>query len=494
MTEGYREKEVRRARRDSLVRLRAKGIEPFALTYEPEIHAAELHREYADLSPDSVTEDRTSVAGRVVLARRFGRLVFFTLRDRTGDIQLFCAEDDLGPDRFALLDQVDLGDVVGARGRVVTTKKGELSIRVDEVTMLTKSLLPLPEKWHGLKDPDLQQRQRYLQLATDLEARRTVLEVRAGVLRAFRRYFEEHGFIEVETPVLQPQAGGALAKPFTTHHEALGIDLYLRIALELYLKRLLVGGMERVYEIGRNFRNEGVDRDHNPEFTMMEVYQAYTDYEGMMALVEDLVRAAALEVKGSLRFTYQERDLDVEPAWKRVTMLASLSEAVGEEVTLGRSDLAVLADRHDVGVDPKWGPGKIVQEMWERIVEPSLWDPTFVKDFPREISPLARPHRDDPTLTEHVDPYLAGIELGAAYSELTDPDDQRARFMAQQEARRLGDEEAHPLDEDFLTALEHGMPPAGGLGIGVDRLTMILADAPSIRDVIAFPHHRPEQT
>ncbi len=489
--EGFREREVLKSRRDSLERLRAKGIEPFAFSFDVSGHAADLHERYTALAANELTDDRFSVAGRIVLARRFGKLVFFTLRDRTGDIQLFCGEEDLGPERFALLDEIALGDIVGAGGRVMTTKKGELSIRVEDLALLSKALRPLPEKWHGLQDPDLQQRRRYLQLATDLGSRARVVEVRAGVLKAFRRYFDEHGFVEVETPVLQSQAGGALAKPFVTYHEALGIDLYLRIALELYLKRLLVGGLERVYEIGRNFRNEGVDRVHNPEFTMMEVYQAYTDYEGMMAVVEDLVRAAAMEVRGRLRFPYQGREIDVEGPWPRITMLGSLSEAVGEDVALDRPDLATFAERHGAGVDPAWGPGKIVQEMWERLVEPTLFQPTFVCDFPREVSPLARAHRSNPALTEHVDPYLAGIELGAAYSELTDPDDQRARFVAQQEARAHGDEEAHPLDEEFLMALEHGMPPAGGLGIGIDRLTMILADVPSMRDIILFPHTRP---
>jgi lysyl-tRNA synthetase, class II len=292
--------------------------------------------------------------------------------------------------------------------------------------------------------------------------------------------------------VLQSLAGGALARPFLTHHEALDIDLYLRIALELYLKRLLVAGLERVYEIGRNFRNEGVDRTHNPEFTMLECYQAYTDYYGMMRITEDLIERAAVAVTGGTRIEFRGRSFDVSPPWRRITMLGSLSERVGEDVDLDRPDLAALAVRLGVRVDPAWGPGVIVQEMWEHLVEPTLFEPTFVMDFPREVSPLARPHRDDPRLTEHVDPYLAGIEIGAGYSELTDPDDQRARFEAQLAARGRGDDEAHPLDEDFLRALEHGMPPAGGLGIGVDRVTMVLANAASIRDVILFPHRRPE--
>lgn len=490
--EGFREREVLKARRESLERLRAKGIEPFALTFDVTAHSTELHERFAELPAGEVNPERFAVAGRVVLARRLGKLAFLVLRDRTGDIQLFCTDEHLGSERFLLLDEIDLGDIVGAAGPVVRTKRGELSIRPDEVTLLTKALRPLPEKFHGLKDPDLRMRKRYLELATDLDSRE-VLHARAHVLKAFRGYLDGHGFVEVETPVLQSVAGGALAKPFTTHHNALDIDLKLRISLELYLKRLLVGGLDRVYEIGHNFRNEGIDRSHNPEFTMMEVYQAYGDYHTMMDLTEALVAEAATAVRGSLRFEYQGREVDLTRPWSRITVLGSISDKVGEEITLGRSDLADLAERNGVGSDPDWGPGKIVVEMFEKLVEPTLWQPTFVCDYPREVSPLARPHRANPDLTEHVDPVVAGIELGTGYSELTDPDDQRARFEAQQEARARGEEGTHPLDEDFLVALEHGMPPAGGLGLGIDRILMILTDAPSIRDTITFPHVRPEE-
>jgi lysyl-tRNA synthetase class 2 len=489
-----REAEVLRARRDSRERL---GDRAFALSLEQAIGArepttsAEIRVRYADLPPDEERDERFTVAGRVVLRRSFGKLVFLVLRDRTGDLQVVGDRGRLR-DGASMLDEIDLGDIVAAAGPVGTTRKGELSIFAERIGMLSKALRPLPEKWHGLRDPDLQQRLRYLHLATDVDARR-IVTTRAAVLSAFRAHLDAHGFVEVETPVLQSVAGGALAKPFITHHDALDIDLYLRIALELYLKRLLVGGLERVYEIGRNFRNEGIDRWHNPEFTMMECYQAYTDYNGMMDLVEELLRTAATAVHGTSRIVYQGRELDLGRRWRRITMLGSLSERLGEEVDLDRPDLADLARQHAVAVDPAWGPGKIVQELWEHLVEPTLFEPTFVKDFPREISPLARPHRDDPRLTEHVDPYLAGGEIGAAYSELTDPDDQRSRFEAQIEARRRGDEETHPLDEDFLRALEHGMPPAGGLGLGIDRITMILADAYSMRDVILFPHRRPEE-
>jgi lysyl-tRNA synthetase class 2 len=303
---------------------------------------------------------------------------------------------------------------------------------------------------------------------------------------------DERDFVEVETPVLQAMHGGALARPFTTHHNALDVDLYLRIALELYLKRLLVGGLERVYEIGRIFRNEGIDRDHNPEFTMLEAYQAYGDYETMMELGQALIRAAALEVRGTLRFEYQGREVDLESEWQRRTMLELVSEATGEEITLERADLLEVASRHGIEGDPAWGPGKIVHELYERLVENELWGPIFVCDLPREVSPLARPHRSTPGVVEHYDLVIAGMELIPAYSELSDPDEQRMSFEIQRAARDHGQEETHPMDEDFLTALEHGVPPAGGLGLGVDRLLMILADVPSIRDVILFPHLRPE--
>ena len=488
---GAREREVLKARRDSLERLRAAGVEPFAWSFDPDATTAELRERHADLPPDSLTDDVVAVAGRVVLARRFGKLTFFTLRDRTGDIQLFCSEGSMTAASLSLLEEVDLGDIVGARGPVMTTRKGELSVRVSELVMLTKSLRPLPEKWHGLKDPDLQQRQRYVHLATDLDYRR-VVQARAKTLRAFRRVLDERDFVEVETPVLHATAGGAIARPFATHHRALDVDLYLRIALELYLKRLLVGGLERVYEIGRNFRNEGIDRDHNPEFTMLEVYQAYGDYFTMMELGQALIRAAALEVRGSLRFEYEGRELDLESEWRRVTLLDLVSEATGEEITLDRPDLVDVAARHGIEVHPTWGPGKVALELYEKLVEGTLWDPIWVMDLPREVSPLARPHRTSPGVVEHADLVIAGMEIIPAYSELSDPDQQRRSFEIQAEARAKGEDETHPMDEDFLAALEHGMPPAGGFGLGVDRLLILLADVPSIRDVILFPHHRPE--
>ena len=496
MTEGHREKEVLKARRDSLESLRAKGVEPFALTFEKDSDAAVLRGRFGDLAPEEIRDERFAVAGRVVMKRDIGKLAFLVLRDSTADIQLVCNQADMN---YELLADVDLGDIVGARGRIGTTKKGELSIFVEELTMLTKALRPLPEKWHGLRDPDLQQRRRYVHLIVD-EAPRRYVRTRAAVLNAIRRVLDGDGYVEFEGPMLQNVAGGAMARPFTTYHKVLDTEMKLRISLELFLKRMLVGGFERVYEIGRNFRNEGIDRDHNPEFTMLEAYRAYADYNTMMELTETLVAESAKAAapvlgrdEGSLAVSYAGREIDLTPPFRRATILGSVSEAAGEEISLERPDLREIASRLDVPMDDAWGPGKIVQEMFDKLVEPSIVEPTFVCDFPREVSPLARPHRDNPELTEHFDLVIGGLELVTAFSELTDPDEQRAKFEDQQKLKELGAEEVHPLDEDFLRALEHGMPPAGGLGLGIDRLLMLLTDAPSLRDLIMFPSHRPEE-
>ena len=456
------------------------------------VPTSEILAELAGAAPDVVREERRAVAGRVVRKRDIGNLKFVVVRDQDGDLQLVCDAAAMDERLFGLLDEVDLGDVIAAEGRIGATRRGEPSVFVERWAMLTKSIRPLPEKWHGLKDPDLQQRRRELHLATDPEARRPAI-ARAAVLRTIRGELDDRGFIEVETPVLQDVAGGALARPFTTHHEALDVDLKLRISLELYLKRVLVGGLERIYEIGRNFRNEGIDREHNPEFTMLELYQAYADYDDIMALTRDLVIACARRLhEGTARIEFRGVVLDLDEEWDRVTVLGSVAQAVGEKITLARTDLRELAAHHDVEVEPSAGPGKIVAELFDRLVQPTILRPTFVCDFPREVSPLARAHRDDPGLTEHFDLVIGGVELATGFSELTDPDDQRARFLDQLALREAGDDEAHPLDEGFLRALEHGMPPTGGVGIGIDRLLMLLIDAAGLRDLILFPQHRPE--
>jgi lysyl-tRNA synthetase, class II len=483
--------DVLAARREKLDRLRAAGVEPFALRFDRDATAAEVADRWGDLEAGGAAGRSVRVAGRLVGLRRMGKLWFGVLRDGTGDLQLFLAEDTL--EDWKLLEDLDLGDWVGAEGEVVKTRRGELSVRAARLTLLSKALRPLPEKWHGLRDVELRFRRRYLDLATNRESRERA-EAKARLLAAFRHHLDDLGFLEVETPVLQSVSGGGLAKPFITHHDALDLDMYLRIAPELYLKRLLVGGFERVYEIGRTFRNEGISPKYNPEFTMLEAYQAYASYEDMMELAEGLVKAGAEAVNGSLAFRFGDRTIELGKPWPRVTVLDQVSEAVGRGVSLDTpvEELQALADDRGVNHDPAWPPGKLVMELFEKLVEATLIEPTIVKDFPREVSPLARPHRDDPRLTEHFDLILGGVEIIPAYSELTDPDEQRARFEMQQAQARAGDDEAHPYDEEFLVALEHGMPPAGGMGLGVDRLLMILTDAPSLREVILFPALRPE--
>ena len=504
MSEGTREEEILAARWESLRRLERAGMPPFALTLEVALGAAaptptgDIRAAHSGLDADSLTDDVVTIAGRVVLKRDIGKLKFLVVRDRSGDLQVVATQAGLPEELFLLLDEVDLGDIIGVTGRAGTTRKGELSVFADRWAMLTKSLRPLPEKWHGLQDLDLQQRRRYLHLIADDVPRRSFL-ARAAVLKTMRRVLDEQGFVEFEGPMLQTVAGGANARAFSTHHHALDMAMKLRISLELYLKRMLVGGVERVYELGRNFRNEGIDRDHNPEFTMLEAYQAYGDYHTMMALSETLMVECARAVnpimgrdRDDLRLTVRGREIDLTPPFARVTILGSVSEAVGEPISLDHPDLRRVAELHDVHVDPAWGPGKIVQELFEKLVEATVEQPTFVCDFPREVSPLARPHRDDPALTEHFDLVAAGVELVTAFSELTDPIEQRAKFELQQQMKEMLGEEVHPFDEDFLRALEHGMPPVGGLGMGVDRLLLLLTDAPSLRDLIMFPSQRPE--
>jgi lysyl-tRNA synthetase class 2 len=493
MTEDAPVQDVLTVRREKLERLRAKGIEPFALRFDRDATAAELAEKYAELEPGASGGQVVRVAGRLVGFREHGKLSFGVLRDGSGDVQLFLSEETLGGDAYAGLEDLDLGDWIGAEGEVVRTKRGELSVRPSRLVLLTKSLRPLPEKWHGLRDVELRFRRRYLDLATNEEVRAR-LAARARMLAALRGHLDGLGFVEVETPVLQPVPGGGLARPFVTHHDALDIDMYLRIAPELYLKRLLVGGMERVYEIGRTFRNEGISPKYNPEFTMLEAYQAYGTYEDMMDLTEGLVKTSAEAVNGSLTYSWRGTEVDLAPPWRRITLHGAVTEAVGAEVAPDTpvDELQRIADERGVGYDPAWSAGKLVMELFEKLVEGDLVEPSIVKDFPREVSPLARPHREDPRLTEHFDLIMGGVEIVPAYSELTDPDEQRARFEMQREQAAAGDDEAHPFDEEFLTALEHGMPPAGGMGLGVDRLLMVLSDAPSLREVILFPALRPE--
>jgi lysyl-tRNA synthetase class 2 len=485
--------DILRARRAKLDSLRDRGVEAYPARFDRTARADELTERHADLADGDESDEVASVAGRLVARREQGKLAFLVLRDGAVDLQLFCRANVMGEEAFEALDALDLGDWVGARGRVVRTRRGELSVMPGEVTLLSKSLRPLPEKYHGLTDTELRYRQRYLDLIANPDVRR-VFEVRFATLAAMRRYMESRGFIEVETPMLHPVPGGANARPFTTHHRALDMELYLRIAPELYLKRLLVGGFEKVFELNRSFRNEGVSVRHNPEFTMLEAYEAFTDLEGMMDLVSGLVRHVAEEVLGATGLTYQGLEIDLGGEWPRESMLGLVSKAVGQEITMDTAPgkLRGLCEEHGIEIEEPWGPGKLVNELFEKLVEHAITGPTFVVDYPLETSPLARKKPGAPELTDRFEVIVAGREIANAFSELTDPDDQRVRFEAQAAARVEGDEEAMGLDEDFLRALEHGMPPAGGLGVGVDRLVMLLTDSPSIRDVLLFPHLRPE--
>jgi lysyl-tRNA synthetase class 2 len=400
----------------------------------------------------------------------------------------------MGTDAFDRFDEdVDSGDWIGATGEVITTKRGELSVKTSEITLLSKALRPLPEKWHGLQDKETRFRQRYLDLLANEDARR-VAKVRIDVVAALRRSFTERGFLEVETPMLQAEAGGALARPFQTHHNALDIDLYLRIATELHLKRLVIGGMERVFELGRVFRNEGIDSTHNPEFTTLEAYQAFADYRDIMVLMEGVIPEVAVAATGGTVVEYQGRTVDLTPPYRRVSLLDLVAEATGAPVSfdMSREVLVELCQTHGISPHPSWGKGKLIVELFERLVESEIWEPTFVIDYPEETSPLARVHPDNPEVAERFELFAGGMELCPAFSELNDPIDQRLRFEAQARAKAEGEEETHPIDEDFLRALEHGMPPTGGLGIGVDRLVMLLADESTIREVVLFPTMRPE--
>jgi len=477
-----------------VVEIRRRGGEPYPPRFERSATAAEVATAHPGLPPATSTGDVVAVAGRLMNIRRMGNLSFGVLQDVSGRIQLFIDRRTMGDDAFDRFDEdVDSGDWVGATGEVITTKRGELSVRASEITLLSKALRPLPEKWHGLQDKETRFRQRHLDLIANDDARR-VAKVRIDVMSALRRAFTDRGFVEVETPMLQAEAGGALAKPFVTHHNALDIDLYLRIATELHLKRLVIGGMERVFELGRVFRNEGIDSTHNPEFTTLEAYQAFADYHEIMELMEDVVPEAAIAATGGTVIEYQGRTIDLTPPYRRIPLLALVTEATGTPVSFGmsRDQLAELCRNHGITPHSVWGKGKLIVELYERLVEPGLWQPTFVIDYPRETSPLARTHRDDSDLTERFELFAGGMELCNAFSELTDPADQRHRFEAQARAKAEGEEETHPIDEDFLRALEHGMPPTGGLGIGVDRLVMLLADEPTIREVVLFPTMRPE--
>ena len=491
---GHDGLEAERARRlGELDAMRATGTNPYPYRFDRTRTLGEIRSAHQDLEPGTETDVVDSVAGRIMLKRDQGKLIFVTLQDRADSIQLFVSKAVVGDEAFDAISRLDLGDWVGATGAIMTTRKGELSVRVERLELLSKAVRPMPDKWHGLTDTDTRYRQRYADLIVNDEARR-MFRVRHEIIASFRRTLHSKDYIEVETPVLHVEAGGAHARPFITHHNALDMQLYLRIALELHLKRLIVGGMERVFEIGRVFRNEGISTRHNPEFTMMELYEAFGDYTEMMSITEELIRTAATDATGSSTVMIDDNPVDLSVPWRRARMVDLVGEATGTEVhpSQPRDFLADLARRHGVKVEERFGPGKLIEELFEATAEQSLREPTFVTHHPVEISPLARVDRHDPHLTERFELFVGGRELANGYSELNDPVEQRLRFEDEQTMKEAGNLEAGTVDEDYLRALEYGMPPTGGLGIGIDRLAMLIGGAQSIRDVILFPTLRPE--
>jgi len=494
---AMKETELFRTRREKIEKLKAEGVELYPNDVRVRDSAREILTRFADMDREALekVEERFTLAGRMMAVRDFGKGAFISLQDRTGRIQVFIRKDRVGEKTFSLFKKLDVGDIVFAAGRVFRTKTNELTIDADEFRLLSKAILPMPEKWHGLTDTELRYRQRYLDLTVNPKVA-DVFVKRSRIIEMIRKFMQERDFLEVETPMMQPMAGGAAARPFVTYHNALGMDFYLRIAPELYLKRLLVGGLERVYEINRNFRNEGVSTQHNPEFTMMEFYQAYATYEDLMVLTEELIAHICREIHGSLKISYQGRELDFTPPWRRMKVREAIVNlgGVDEAVLNDRRRLLELAKNLKLEVDDGDPAGKVTMAVFEELVESRLIQPTFITSYPVEVSPLARKNASDPSIVDRFELYIDGKEIANAFSELNDPMDQRERFLAQLKEREAGDEEAHGMDEDYIRALEYGMPPAAGEGIGIDRLVMILTDSASIRDVILFPHMRTKST
>ncbi len=468
--------------------LRARGVDPFGRRFERTHTARQIIEEY----PAS-EQEQVKIAGRLMSQRVHGKASFADLRDSSGRIQVYARVDDLGTDAYQDFVDLDVGDIVGVTGRVFKSRRGEITVAATEVLLLTKSLRPLPEKWHGLRDVDLRYRQRYLDLIVNPEVRET-FEKRSAIITAVRAFLNQRGFCEVETPVLQTLAGGGHARPFTTHHNALDMDLYLRIALELFHKRLIIGGFDKVYEIGRVFRNEGISTKHNPEFTMLELYQAFADYTDMMELVESMFSTVARQVLGTMVLNYQGKVIDLTPPWARMTMMEALDKYSG----LGWDSLPDddtsrrVAGSLGIDVSDKPTAGMVLDRIWSDLVEPHLVGPVFITDYPVEISPLAKRHDDNPKLTYRFEAFINGFEACNAFSELNDPLDQRQRFVEQAREKAKGNDEAHVFDDDYVLALEYGMPPTGGLGVGIDRLVMLLTNTASLRDVILFPVLRPK--
>lgn len=482
--------EVRKSKRIELI---DSGVDPYGHAFHRSDDVKDLEERYASLEDGESTEDQVDVAGRIMAKRVQGKIAFLELMDPTDTIQLFCRINALGEERFEQLKDLDVGDFIGVHGTIMRTKRGQLSVAVESFELLSKSLRPLPEKFHGLTDKETRYRQRYVDLVVNPEVKAT-FEKRFKIVSAVRRFMEDQGFYEVETPFLNPIIGGANAKPFTTHFNALDRDYFLRIATELPLKKLLVGGFEKVFEMGRIFRNEGMDPYHNPEFTTMEAYQAYTDLRGMMELTRGCIQAAAEAACSTLQIEYQGNQIDLSGDWTCASMIDLASKYSGEEISFDRSreELVSILEKGGGHAEDSWGKGKIIAEIFEAFAEENLIQPTFVIDHPLEISPLAKKKKDDPELTDRFELFICGHEYANAFSELNDPIDQAERFHRQVEAKGMGDDEAMGFDADFIRALEYGMPPAGGVGIGIDRLVMLLTDSPTIRDVLLFPHMRDE--
>lgn len=478
----------RRAKADAL---RAAGVDPFPHRFPGRVEIAPVRAANEALDPGAGGDEVVRVAGRVAARRGQGKMAFLDLEDRSGRIQLWATLDRLGEERMAAVADLDLGDIIGVEGSVTRTRRGELSVVVREITMLAKALRPPPDKHAGLKDPEVRFRQRYLDLMSDPEVRGAFI-TRSTAIAALRRFLDERGFIEVETPTLQPIYGGAAARPFVTHHNALDRDLYLRIATELYLKRCIVGGLEKVYELGKDFRNEGVSHKHNPEFTMVETYEAYADYRDVMDMIEQLVSTVAIAATGGTVVPWKGGVIDFAPPWRRVDFREALLDASGVDVRVHDTEDTLRAAMRAAGLDAPDGTpwAKLVDGLLTQALEPTLIQPTILYDYPLELSPFAKRHPDDPRVVERFEAFAGGMEIGNAFTELNDPDDQRARFAMAAADRAAGDDEAQPMDEDFLTALEHGMPPTGGLGLGIDRLVMLLTDRHTIREVVLFPAMR----
>ncbi len=472
--------------------IKKEGINPYPYNYEITTNAKEIKEKYKDLEPQEKRDDEVSIAGRIILFRKMGKASFITLRQDSGDIQVYIRRDDVGDREYELIKKLDLGDFLGTKGTIFKTKMGEITVYAKEFKILCKTTKPLPDKYHGLQDQELKYRKRHLDLIMNKESKE-ILTKRMQILKHIREFLDERGFLEVETPILHTIYGGAAAKPFKTHHNTLKMDLFLRISPELYLKRLIVGGYEKVYDINKNFRNEGIDATHNPEFTMLELYQAYTDYNDMMKLTEELFEYVALKINGTTKTKYKGKEIDLKAPWARVTMLDSIKEHTGIDAsTMGEDELKEFIQEKNVEFDAEENWGNFVLAIFEHFCEDKYDNPTFIIDHPEESTPLCKKHKEDPRLIERFEPFCCGAELANAYSELNDPIHQRKLLEDQARQLKEGNEEANPIDEDFLEAIEQGMPPTGGLGIGIDRMAMIILGQESIRDILFFPTMKPE--